>query len=128
MFLKESEGKYYSVKNLVDESLSNIHSKVEINSEKVEKTINLILKPQGDWKVDTLRGRKTLQSIVLVLELWAEERNAPLSSIKEYKDGDKVLMQVAEFKHVLGGRKASIGLNRNPDTDEQVISFRFLGN
>ena len=106
-------------------SCEGLYSDVVPGAPREKRRIRVVFPNDQDrFQLTTTSGAIDITYIDVYAEVWIEVEKRPLTTVRVYRDGKRVLAQSAEFTFEHLGRELTFGLHQSPVSEKQVVSIR----
>ncbi|MFQ5794146.1 MAG: restriction endonuclease [Candidatus Bipolaricaulia bacterium] len=102
-----------------------LYSNVLPNGSKVKRLIHLDFTNEQDcFQLITTSGAVDIAYIEVYTELWIEVEKKPVTTVRVYRDDNKIVAQSAEFEFKHMGKTFALELHQYPQSGTQFVSVR----
>ena len=125
IFVRKKDGNKVSLLNIWKMVPNSIYDDITPGQSKTKKIIRLNFPDEEErFQILTVTGLIDIEHLIIHAEIGIEIEKRPLRSVRFYRDGDKILIQTAEFQLEHQNVPYSLELHKLVESGEQVITIR----
>ena len=125
IFIRKKDGNKVSLLDIWKMVPNSIYDDITPGQSKTKKIIRLNFPDEEErFQILTVTGLIDISRFIIHAEIWIEIKKRPLTTVRFYRDGDKILIQTAEFQFEHQNVPYSLELHKLVESGEQVITIR----
>jgi len=125
IFVRKKDGNKVSFLDIWEMVPNSIYDDITPGQSKTKKIIRLNFPDEEErFQIPTVTGLIDIDCFIIHAEIWIEIKKRPLTSVRFYRDGDKILIQTAEFQFKHQEIPYFLELHKLVESGEQVITIR----
>jgi len=125
IFVRKKDGNKVSFLDIWKMVPNSIYDDITPGQSKTKKIIRLNFPDEEErFQIPTVTGLIDIEHLIIHAEIGIEIEKRPLRSVRFYRDGDKILIQTAEFQLEHQNVPYSLELHKLVESGEQVITIR----
>jgi len=125
IFVRKKDGNKVSLLDIWKMVPNSIYDDITPGQSKTKKIIRLNFPDEEErFQILTVTGLIDIEHFIIYAEIWIEIKKRPLTTVRFYRDGDKILIQTAEFQFEHQNVPYSLELHKLVESGEQVITIR----
>ena len=125
IFVRKKDGNKVSLLDIWKMVPNSIYDDITPGQSKTKKIIPLNFPDEEErFQILTVTGLIDIEHLIIHAEIGIEIEKRPLRSVRFYRDGDKILIQTAEFQLEHQNVPYSLELHKLVESGEQVITIR----
>ena len=125
IFVRKKDGNKVSLLDIWKMVPNSIYDDITPGQSKTKKIIRLNFPDEEErFQIPTVTGLIDIEHFIIYAEIWIEIKKRPLTSVRFYRDEDKILIQTAEFQLEHQNVPYSLELHKLVESGEQVITIR----
>ena len=125
IFVRKKDGNKVSLLDIWKMVPNSIYDDITPGQSKTKKIIRLNFPDEEErFQILTVTGLIDIEHFIIHAEIWIEIKKRPLTSVRFYRDEDKILTKTAEFQLEHQNVPYSLELHKLVESGEQVITIR----
>ena len=125
IFVRKKDGNKVSLLDIWKMVPNSIYDDITPGQSKTKKIIRLNFPDEEErFQILTVTGLIDIEHFIIYAEIWIEIKKRPLTSVRFYRDEDKILTKTAEFQLEHQNVPYSLELHKLVESGEQVITIR----
>ena len=125
IFVRKKDGNKVSLLDIWKMVPNSIYDDITPGQSKTKKIIRLNFPDEEErFQILTVTGLIDIEHFIIYAQIWIEIKKRPLTSVRFYRDEDKILTKTAEFQLEHQNVPYSLELHKLVESGEQVITIR----
>jgi len=125
IFVRKKDGNKVSFLDIWKMVPNSIYDDITLGQSKTKKIIRLNFNNEEErFQILTVTGLIDISRFIIHAEIWIQIKKRPLTTVRFYRDGDKILIQTAEFQFEHQNVPYSLELHKLVKSGQQVITIR----